>query len=195
MLAMQDDVKQKAQHITNSSITPEQCRGARGMLGLGQAQLAEAAQVSRMTVVDFEKGTRTPHANNLSAIRTALEAAGVIFVDENGQGPGVRLRKERGTMTLEEFEAELQRYEMLGRQAKGLQSGGTTIFPGYRFVRTSPQTIDLMVGDKLLGRAVWEAGHVLFDPSLTLPVKDRPFEDDLDEWMSRAQERQTTRGT
>jgi hypothetical protein len=28
-----------------------------------------------------------------AAIRTALESAGVIFVDENGEGPGVRLRK------------------------------------------------------------------------------------------------------
>jgi hypothetical protein len=31
--------------------------------------------------------------NNLSAISRALEAAGVIFIDENGEGPGVRLRK------------------------------------------------------------------------------------------------------
>jgi hypothetical protein len=29
----------------------------------------------------------------VAAIRTALEAAGVIFVEENGEGPGVRLRK------------------------------------------------------------------------------------------------------
>jgi hypothetical protein len=31
--------------------------------------------------------------NNMSAIRTALEAAGVEFIDENGGGAGVRLRK------------------------------------------------------------------------------------------------------
>jgi hypothetical protein len=31
-------------------------------------------------------------ANDL-AVRRALEAAGVIFIDENGEGPGVRLRK------------------------------------------------------------------------------------------------------
>jgi hypothetical protein len=29
------------------------------------------------------------------ALRRALEAAGGIFVEENGEGPGVRLRKER----------------------------------------------------------------------------------------------------
>jgi transcriptional regulator with XRE-family HTH domain len=63
------------------------------MLGWGQAQLAEAASVSRMTIVDFEKGARIPHFNNLAAIRAALEAAGVDFIAENGGGAGVRLRK------------------------------------------------------------------------------------------------------
>jgi transcriptional regulator with XRE-family HTH domain len=65
------------------------------MIGWSQNQLSEAAKVSRQTVVDFERGARTPYPNNLTALRTALEAAGVIFVDENGEGPGVRLRKER----------------------------------------------------------------------------------------------------
>ena len=36
-----------------------------------------------------------PGANNLAAIKSALESAGVIFVDENGEGPGVRLRKRK----------------------------------------------------------------------------------------------------
>ena len=63
------------------------------MLGWTQGELAEAARLARQTVVDFERGARTPYANNLSAIRAALEAAGVIFVEENGEGPGVRLRK------------------------------------------------------------------------------------------------------
>jgi transcriptional regulator with XRE-family HTH domain len=63
------------------------------MLAWNQGQLAEAANVSRMTVVEFEGGRRVPHPNNLSAVRAALEAAGVEFIDENGGGPGVRLRK------------------------------------------------------------------------------------------------------
>ena len=33
-------------------------------------------------------------ANNL-AIRKALESGGVEFIDENGGGPGVRLRKHQ----------------------------------------------------------------------------------------------------
>jgi transcriptional regulator with XRE-family HTH domain len=63
------------------------------MIGWNQNQLAEAAQVARQTVVDFERGARTPYANNLAAIRAALEAAGVEFIPENGGGAGVRLRK------------------------------------------------------------------------------------------------------
>jgi hypothetical protein len=34
---------------------------------------------------------------NIVAIRRALEEAGVIFVPENGEGPGVRMRKQHNT--------------------------------------------------------------------------------------------------
>ena len=63
------------------------------MVGWNQAQLAEAAKVSRMTVMDFERGARMPHPNNLAAIRSALEAAGVEFT--NGDQPGVRVNSRR----------------------------------------------------------------------------------------------------
>ncbi|WP_245458423.1 MULTISPECIES: helix-turn-helix transcriptional regulator [unclassified Mesorhizobium] len=78
-----------------SQISVEQCRGARAMLGWSQAELAESANVSRATVVDFERGLRVPHRNNLGAIREALEAAGIEFIPENGGGAGVRLAKRR----------------------------------------------------------------------------------------------------
>ncbi|MER8423281.1 helix-turn-helix domain-containing protein [Mesorhizobium sp. M1403] len=58
---------------------------------MSQSELAEAAQVSRPTVVDFERGARVPHRNNIAALRQALEAAGIEFIPENGGGPGVRL--------------------------------------------------------------------------------------------------------
>ena len=73
-------------------VSAAQCRGARGMLGWNQGQLADAAKVSRPTLVNFERGVRTPYKNNLIAIRIALEAAGIEFIEENGGGPGVRLR-------------------------------------------------------------------------------------------------------
>lgn len=77
------------------SISPAQCRAARALIELDQAALAEAANVSRNTVVGFEKAQRTPNPNNLSAIRSALEAAGVVFLDPNGNGPGVALRRDK----------------------------------------------------------------------------------------------------
>ncbi|WP_354199880.1 helix-turn-helix domain-containing protein [Aquamicrobium terrae] len=74
-------------------ISSEQCRGARAMLGWSQGQLADEAAVSRATVVDFERGTRVPHRNNVTAIQRALEAAGIVFIPDNGGGPGVRFEK------------------------------------------------------------------------------------------------------
>jgi len=76
-------------------VTPEQSRAARGLKDWSQAKLAEAAKVGLSTVRNFEAGRSVPIANNLDAMRAALEAAGVVFVDENGHGPGVRLWKPR----------------------------------------------------------------------------------------------------
>jgi transcriptional regulator with XRE-family HTH domain len=73
-------------------ISAAQCRGARAMLGWSQSQLAEAAKVSRPTVVDFERGARTPFPNNLAAIRAALEAARIEFT--SGNGSGIKLRDQ-----------------------------------------------------------------------------------------------------
>ncbi|WP_237182118.1 helix-turn-helix transcriptional regulator [Roseomonas marmotae] len=72
---------------------PAQVRAARGLLGWSQDQLAAASGVPKRTVARLELGEGTPQRRTLAAIRTALEAAGVIFVEENGEGPGVRLRK------------------------------------------------------------------------------------------------------
>jgi transcriptional regulator with XRE-family HTH domain len=76
-------------------ITKEQSRAGRALVDWSQSRLAEASNLGESTIRDFEKGRRVPSINNLEAIRRALESAGVIFVDENGEGPGVRLRKER----------------------------------------------------------------------------------------------------
>jgi hypothetical protein len=53
--------------------------------------LADTSQVAERTVVDFERGARRPLDRTLRDIRAALEDAGVVFIDENGGGPGVRL--------------------------------------------------------------------------------------------------------
>lgn len=77
-------------------ITPAQCRAARALLEWNQPMLAAAAAVSPSTIRDFESGKRTPIANNLASIQSALEASGVIFIDtgEIAQGHGVTIRAQ-----------------------------------------------------------------------------------------------------
>jgi transcriptional regulator with XRE-family HTH domain len=67
---------------------------ARAALDLGVRELAELAKVSPDTIARFERGEEL-RERTIDAIRSALEAAGVIFVEErmNDDGPGVRLRK------------------------------------------------------------------------------------------------------
>jgi transcriptional regulator with XRE-family HTH domain len=77
-------------------MTPAQCRGARGLLGLTQPELASKANLGLSTIVDFERSRRPVSAAAIGAIRRALKTAGVEFIDENGGGPGVRLRKKPG---------------------------------------------------------------------------------------------------
>jgi transcriptional regulator with XRE-family HTH domain len=74
------------------TISPQQSRAARGLLDWSQTELGVRANLSESTIRDFEKGRRVPAINNLTAIRAALEAAGVEFT--NGDQPGVRLRKK-----------------------------------------------------------------------------------------------------
>ena len=74
-------------------ISPNQCKAARALLGWKQSDLAEAAAISLSTVRDFELGQRKPIARNRQAILDAFSAAGIEFIDENGGGPGLRLRK------------------------------------------------------------------------------------------------------
>jgi transcriptional regulator with XRE-family HTH domain len=77
-------------------ISPPQSRAARGLLEWSQEELASQANLGLSTIRDFEKGATMPVANNLSAMRHALEAGGIQFIAENGGGPGVRLAKRQG---------------------------------------------------------------------------------------------------
>ena len=77
------------------SISPAQCRGARGLLGWSQADLSRASKTATKTIADFERGAREPYQRTLEDVRAALERAGVEFIAENGGGAGVRLRKAK----------------------------------------------------------------------------------------------------
>lgn len=79
--------------ILTRMITPEQSRAARGLLDWSQSTLANQSNLGESTIRDFEKSRRTPAINNLAAIKRAFEDAGIIFIAENGEGPGVRLAK------------------------------------------------------------------------------------------------------
>ncbi|MBB5360899.1 transcriptional regulator with XRE-family HTH domain [Rhodanobacter sp. ANJX3] len=61
-------------------LTPKHVRAARALLAWSQQELAKAAGVATSTVADFERGQRTPVANNAQAIRGALEGAGIRFL-------------------------------------------------------------------------------------------------------------------
>lgn len=75
-------------------LTPSQCRAARGLIRMSQAELAKTARVGTKTVADFEREVdRQLNHRTLRALREALEAGGVEFIPENGGGAGVRLRR------------------------------------------------------------------------------------------------------
>jgi transcriptional regulator with XRE-family HTH domain len=75
-------------------LLPVQCRMARAALGWGVRELAAAAKVSIDTVARFERGDELKE-RTIEALQLTLEAGGIEFIDENGGGPGVRLKKSR----------------------------------------------------------------------------------------------------
>src|SRR5687768_16082103 len=75
-------------------ISPSQCRAARALLKITQGELADAASLGISTIVDFEKERRQVSQDAVSAMRLALEQAGIQFIDEGG-AEGVR-RARRG---------------------------------------------------------------------------------------------------
>lgn len=80
-----------------SPLTSAQIRAARSLIRWTAEDLAAASALSVATIRRAElkdSETSLTTANDL-AIRRALEAAGVDFIDENGGGPGVRLRKRQ----------------------------------------------------------------------------------------------------
>jgi transcriptional regulator with XRE-family HTH domain len=77
-----------------TDLTPKHVRAARALLAWSQQDLAKAAGVATSTVADFERGHRTPVANNAQAIRGALEGAGIRFLPTGAViGPAVAITR------------------------------------------------------------------------------------------------------
>ncbi len=71
-----------------------QVKMARAAVGWGVRDLAKKAGVTANTVTRIENGADAKQST-MDRLQQALEAAGVEFIDENGGGPGVRLRKRQ----------------------------------------------------------------------------------------------------
>jgi DNA-binding XRE family transcriptional regulator len=76
-------------------VSIRQIKAARALMAWSQEQLALAADVSLPTIKRLEAndGPLGGRSETGARIQAALQRAGVEFIDENGGGPGVRLRK------------------------------------------------------------------------------------------------------
>jgi transcriptional regulator with XRE-family HTH domain len=69
-----------------------QCRAARSLIGWTHVDVSRASSVSDLTVLRLEAERFAPRRATVIAIRGALETAGVIFLDDDGEGAGIMVR-------------------------------------------------------------------------------------------------------
>src|SRR6266487_7064108 len=90
-------VKASSSRMAVKGLISSQIRAARALLRWSAEDLARESALGLNTIKRAELAedkTSLTVANDL-AVRRALEAAGVEFIDENDGGPGVRLRQRR----------------------------------------------------------------------------------------------------
>jgi DNA-binding XRE family transcriptional regulator len=77
-----------------SNITAAQMRGARGLLGITQPELASAAGVSVETIKRLEglSGPVVANSATVAVLLAAIDRLGVLLIDDDEAGPGVRLK-------------------------------------------------------------------------------------------------------
>jgi hypothetical protein len=83
-------------------ISSAQMRAARALIRWTALELAQASKVGVATIrrAEVVDGEIPVTLANEAALRQAFEAAGIVFIDENGGGEGVRFRKPRRSATL-----------------------------------------------------------------------------------------------
>lgn len=75
------------------AITGKHIAAARALLGISQAELAEATGLASNTILMFETGQSEPRTVTVDALRRVLEDRGIEFM--NGGDPGVRLFRSK----------------------------------------------------------------------------------------------------
>ncbi|MGA2568424.1 MAG: helix-turn-helix domain-containing protein [Pseudolabrys sp.] len=76
--------------LNKKLLSKEQCRAARGWLGLTQDELSSVTGVAQKTIARFETGVVVPHDRTLMDLQRALEEMGIEFVFEGSVGVGIR---------------------------------------------------------------------------------------------------------
>jgi predicted transcriptional regulator len=80
-------------------VTIRQIKAARALLDWSQSDLARHSSVSEPTIARLESGDGElgGRVDTVTKIKLAIEKAGIEFLDENGGGPGVRLRRRQSS--------------------------------------------------------------------------------------------------
>jgi transcriptional regulator with XRE-family HTH domain len=83
--------------LSIQKVSIRQVKAARALLSWSQEELSAKSGVSFATIKRLESGTGAlgGRSETIAKIYSALEKAGIAFIDENGGGEGVRLRQPR----------------------------------------------------------------------------------------------------
>ncbi len=89
-------------------ITGSMCRAARALVEISRSRLAAASHIEETVIEAFERKIAIPSDAVISALETALETFGAVFIPEEGaNGAGVRLKFSRSvTRRLSTLEGE-----------------------------------------------------------------------------------------
>ena len=76
-------------------LNKEQCRAARGWLGMTQDELGAASGVAQKTIARFETGVVVPQDRTLRDIRRVFEENGIEFEFDGAVGVGLRINPKK----------------------------------------------------------------------------------------------------
>ncbi len=98
-----------ASGFSPNTMTPEQCRAGRALIGWSVADLASKVGLDERLIDDFEAGRNDPASGTIEVLRSGLMTAGVVFT--GGETVGVRLGRRSGDegLRLDQLTAENDR--------------------------------------------------------------------------------------